>query len=293
MGRTTPVRAATATGDGLVMAGVGGATAIVMAGRREGHIDPLAAAAGCLDKCVVPVAGRPMIAHVLATLGATPGVGMIVISVNDPLLLDDIDEVRALRAQGRLVVKAARTNLVDSLMAVIEGAEFPIFVTTADNVLLTPVAASEFLDGAQAGGADVAVAFTRRQSVLAAHPDGQRRFYKFADDSYSNCNSYWIGNHRALSTAEIFRSGGQFAKRPLRIARALGVTNLIRFRFGIGTLDEAFRRFSRRFRLTMRPVILSDGAVAIDVDNERTLGVAETILATRDAAENIRSLKTA
>jgi len=57
--------------------------------------------------------------------------------------------------------------------------------------------------------------------------------------------------------------------------------NLLRFHYGIGSLGAAFRRFSRRFRLDMKAVILSDGAVAIDVDNERTRDVAETILMSR------------
>jgi GTP:adenosylcobinamide-phosphate guanylyltransferase len=256
-------------------------TAIVMAGRREGHVDPLAAAAGLTDKCVVPVAGRPMIAYVLATLRDTPGIGKIVVSMNDPTLLDDIEEAGSLRGQGRLVITAARTNMVESLLAAVDQADFPIFITTADNALLTPAATREFFRGAEATEAEVAVAFARRESVLAAHPDGQRRFYRFSDDSYSNCNSYWISSRKALKAAEVFRSGGQFAKHPLRIVQALGILNLIRFRYGIGTLDEAFRRFSRRFRLTIRAVILSDGAVAIDVDNARTLGVTEAILAAR------------
>jgi GTP:adenosylcobinamide-phosphate guanylyltransferase len=267
-------------------------TAIVMAGRREGHVDPLAAAAGLSDKCVVPVAGRPMIGYVLDTLRDTADVGKVIVSINDPALLDDLEEARALRAQGRLVVAVARTNLVDSLLAAVDQADFPIFITTADNVLLTPEAASAFFRGAEAAEAEVAVAFARRQSVIDAHPDGQRRFYRFSDDSYSNCNSYWIGSRKALKAAEVFRSGGQFAKHPLRIVQALGIINLIRFRYGIGTLDEAFRRFSRRFRLTICAVILSDGAVAIDVDNARTLGVTEAILARRAGVETARQLET-
>lgn len=266
-------------------------TAIVMAGRREGSVDPFAAAAGLENKCVLPVAGRPMIGHVLATLSDTPEIERIIVSVNDPAVLDDVPEARGLIAEGRLIVSQSRTNLVDSLMAAVEAASFPIFITTADNVLLTPSAASQFFAGSVE--ADVAVAFATRQSVLNAHPDGQRRFYRFSDNGYSNCNSYWIGSARALKAAEVFRSGGQFAKHPLRIVKAFGLINLIRFRYGIGTLDEAFRRFSRRFRLTIRPVILSDGAVAIDVDNARTLGVAETILARRAAAASAPELATA
>ena len=261
-------------------------TAIVLAGRREGHVDPLAAAAGLTDKCMVPVAGKPMIAHVLAALDATPDVERIVVSVNSASTLDDLAQVRAMKARRKLTISLARTNLVDSLLAAIEGAPYPIFITTADNALLTPQIATEFITGSC--GADVAVGFARRQSVIDAHPEGQRRFYKFSDDSYSNCNSYWISNAGAANVAEVFRSGGQFAKHPLRIVEAFGLINLVRFHYGIGTLDAAFGRFSRRFQLAIKPVILSDGAAAIDVDNPRTLGVTEQIMASRGAERHAR-----
>lgn len=257
------------------------ATAIVMAGRREGTIDPLAGTRGLGDKCLVRVAGRPMIAHVLANLSETPDIGRIVVSVNAPELLDGLDEVQDLATQGRLTVVAARANLVESLLSALDVAHFPALVTTADNVLLTPESIAAVLRGAAVHRADVAVAFASREAVLAAHPDGQRRFYKFRDGSYSNCNTYWIGCKEALSAAEVFRGGGQFAKHPGRIVKAFGLVNMIRMRYGIGTLEGAFRRLSKRFKATLRPVVLDDGASAIDVDNERTLMVAETILAAR------------
>jgi GTP:adenosylcobinamide-phosphate guanylyltransferase len=253
-------------------------TAIVMAGRREGTTDPLAAAAGLADKCLVPVAGRPMIAHVLVALAAAPSIGRIVVSINDPALLDQVPEAHALIEAGRLTAVQARHNLVDSLFAAIKTATYPVLVTTADNVLLTPAAIDAIGRG---GDTAVAVAFARRADVLAAHPEGQRRFYRFRDDSYSNCNTYWIGTQDALRAAEVFRSGGQFAKHPRRIVQALGLYNLIAFRFGLGTLDEAFARFSRRFGFRIRPVLYEDGAIAIDVDNARTLAVAEAIFAAR------------
>jgi GTP:adenosylcobinamide-phosphate guanylyltransferase len=265
------------------MALAGKTTAIVMAGRREGALDPLAEAAGLADKCLVPVGGTPMITHVLAALAAVPAIGRIIVSVNDVRTLDGIPLAQSLLAAGRLTVVPASVDIVQSLFAAADQAEFPVLVTTADNVLLTPMATAAFLDGLAVGD-DVGVAFARRASVLAAHPDGQRRFYRFTDDSYSNCNTYWIGRREALKSAKIFRSGGQFAKHPMRIAMALGVMNLIRFRYGIGTLDDAFRRFSRRFRLKIRAIALEDGAAAIDVDNPRTLAVAETILAGRSQA---------
>lgn len=256
-------------------------TAILLAGRRNGSTDPLAADAGVTHKCLVPVAGQAMLLHVVEALVANRRIGEIRVVIEDPALLASLPSLRGLLHSGRLIGVEARPNLVDSVLAGAEGAAFPLLITTADNVLLTPDAIDEMLDGCAAHGADAAVAFTRRASVLAAHPQGQRKFYDFADDSYSNCNTYWLRDRAALKAAETFRSSGQFVKHPLRIVGAFGLLNLIRFRYGIGTLDQAFARFSRRLRLTIGAVILSDGAVAIDVDNSRSHGVASQLLEQR------------
>jgi len=259
-------------------------TALVLAGKRDGATDPLALEAGVTHKCLVPVAGQPMLLHVIDTLAASEHVGQIRVAIEEPAVLDGLPQLRDLIAAGRLMPVAARPNLVDSVLAAAEGAPFPLLITTADNVLLTPPAVADMLQGCKAQGADAAVAFTRRYSVLAAHPEGQRKFYCFAEDSYSNCNTYWLKDSEALAAAETFRSGGQFVKHPMRIIGAFGLLNLIRFRFGIGTLAETFARFSRRFRMTIAPVILSDGAVAIDVDNARSHGVATELLERRAPA---------
>ncbi|MGE4322056.1 MAG: NTP transferase domain-containing protein [Sphingobium sp.] len=254
------------------------ATALVLAGRRDGITDPLASRAGVSHKCLVPVAGRPMLVHVVMALAASDRIGEIRVAIEDPHVLEDVAELAPLLASGRLVPTCARPNLVDSVLAAADGAAFPLFITTADNVLLSAHAIAEMDEGCAARQARAAVAFTRRESVLAAHAEGQRRFYRFACGQYSNCNLYWLGDRGALAAAETFRSGGQFVKYPRRIIAAFGLLNLIRFRFGIGTLAQAFTRFSRRLRLPIVPIVLSDGAVAIDVDNARTHAIAGSVL---------------
>jgi GTP:adenosylcobinamide-phosphate guanylyltransferase len=247
--------------------------AVLLAGRRDGQLDPLAGAAGVSHKCMVPVAGVPMLSRVLATLLAAPEIGRIAISIDDATVLADIISPHA----DRVFAAPAAPNLVDSVLAAASRLTPPLFVTTADNVLLTPRAIAEIVHGANGAGA--AAAFARRGDVLAAHPDGQRRFYRFRDDAYSNCNAYVLGSGEALSAAEVFRGGGQFAKHPERILKAFGLWNLVSFRFGLRSLEEAFAGFGQRFGFPMRAVVVSDGRVAIDVDNERTLRIAEALLA--------------
>lgn len=260
-----------------------GFSALVLAGKRDGALDPLAANGNVSHKCLVKVGGKPMLIHPIETLAASPGAGRIYVSIDDPSVLNGIPLIDRLRGEGRLEIVQAHRNLVDSVLAAAKAAGFPLLVTTADNVLLTPAAVAEIDAGGRKLSADAAVAFARRESVLEAHPDGQRRFYNFSCGAYSNCNLYWLGTDRALSAAEVFRSGGQFAKHPGRIIGAFGLINLLRFRFGIGTLEEGFARFSRRLGLTIKPVVIGDGQVAIDVDNERTKAVVEEVLARRQS----------
>ncbi|MDO9488983.1 MAG: hypothetical protein Q7J32_11460 [Sphingomonadaceae bacterium] len=60
----------------------GDITALVLAGKRDGVLDPLAAAAGVTHKCLVPIAGRPLIAHVVDALAASRQVATILVSID-------------------------------------------------------------------------------------------------------------------------------------------------------------------------------------------------------------------
>mgnify|MGYP001179585216 CR=1 FL=1 len=253
-------------------------SAIILAGRRADRPEPLARAHCVSDKCLVPVGGLPLIEHVAGTLSPSPWIDRIIVSVNEPNLLKDLPVCGALIASGRMLALPSKGNLADSVIDAASRLATPVLITTADNVLLTHHAIATVVQQGQARGADAAVAFARKADILAAHPDGQRRFYEFRDDGYSNCNCYWLGNEAALKAAEVFRSGGQFAKNPLRIASVFGLFNLIRFRFGFGTLAESLQRISKRMGLWVTPVVMDDGALAIDVDNERTHRVVAEIL---------------
>lgn len=252
-----------------------GFTAIVLSAQRAGQVDPLALAHGLSHKCVVPVGGAPLIAHVTRALAATPGCRRIIVVVEPAMFA----MLRNLLQDGPPSIDfvAAADNLADSVFAATDGIDGPILVTTADNVLLRPDAVLRMV-GTLDRGADVALGMATRDAVLAAHPEGQRRFYRFSDDDYSNCNLYAFGGRHAVSAAESFRSGGQFAKKPMRLVAAVGLINVGLMLLGRLSLANALARLGKRFGLRIEPVVLPDGSYAIDVDNERTWKVASTLL---------------
>jgi GTP:adenosylcobinamide-phosphate guanylyltransferase len=250
-------------------------TAIILAAQRDGKIDPLAERAGVTHKCVVPIVGQPLIRYVLDALMPVPGLSAIRVCIEP----EAVAAVRGAFGETKVPIAfvPAQPSIADSVYACAQGVDGPIVITTADNVNLTPGAVEEML-AALAGGADAAVALATKSAVLATHPEAQRRFYDFADDSYSNCNLYAINGQRALKAAETFREGGQFAKQPKRLIRAFGLFNVLLLRYKLISLRGGMARVSRRLGFRIEPVVLADGTHAVDVDNERTYRMAEMIL---------------
>lgn len=252
---------------------------LVLAGRRNAGLDPLAEQFGVTHKCLVPVRGEAMISRVLKIVDEAFPTAPLFVSIEDFSIIRNQAIVERLVGEGRLTPIDAREHIVDSIVAASEVTGFPMIVTTADNVLMTPESLRTLAETAHQDQAHAWAVMAKKEDIRAAHPDGQRRFYEFRDGGYSNCNMFWIGSATALKATEAFRHGGQFAKKPERVIKAFGILNLIRFKLGRNTLEEIFRHVSRRFKVRIKPLVMKDGRLAIDVDNERTHRVAEEILA--------------
>jgi CTP:molybdopterin cytidylyltransferase MocA len=259
-------------------------TMLILAGKRDGKLDPMAAEAGVSHKCRVPICGKALLQWVLeAAIPAFPET-KILVSIHDPAVIADLPGIVEAEQAGRLHICQAQAGIVESVehaVATLDANEWPVMITTADNVLVTAELMRDVHTEAMAGEGDAVVVLATREAIQAAHPEGQRRFYEFSDAAISNCNLFWLRSPKALKAAEAFRQGGQFIKTKGRIAKAFGLHNLIRFRMGWFTLDGAFRAISRRLGARVVPYMAADGAYAVDVDNPRTYAIAEILLKKR------------
>lgn len=252
---------------------------IVLAAQRRGTVNPLAERFGVSHKCLIPLQGRPLITHVLETLSLHPRVASIAISVEPEAFAQIGDALTRLPQGVPIEFVPAADNLADSVIAAAKGHDGALVVTTADHALLDAGSIDAVAHALKSHAA--AIALAPREAVLSAHPEGQRRFYRFRDGGYSNCNLYGLAGSDAIEAAEIFRGGGQFAKSAARIVRAFGIINLLLLRFRLVSLRQGIASISRRIGLSIAPVVLEDGSQAIDVDNDRTYGVVEELLEAR------------
>ena len=257
-------------------------TALIAAGRRPGK-DAFAATYGVEDKALIEIAGRPMLAHVLATLLAHAAIGEIRILTQSPERLLADPQIAALAAESRVSFRTGG----DSVSAAVAGAigdapgDFPFLLTTADNPLLDAAILDHFI--AAARGADVAAGVVDEQVFRARFPEGKRTWLRFAGGAYSGANLFWFGSPAAHQALAVWQTIEQDRKRGRAVIRAFGLPILIGAGLRLLSLAGALRRAGRRMGLGAIAVELPFAEACIDVDKPADHAIAATILAARGA----------
>jgi len=257
-----------------------GLTALVLAASRKGTEDPVASHAGTSHKCLVEVDGIAMIQRVIQVLIDSGLCRNILISIESEDIPRQVPKVAEWLDQGRVQIAPSASNLADSVMSLRarEESPVPLLITTADNALHTGEIVTHFIDRSLAGGADITVGMTSEATVREQFPDENIGFFRFRDGGYSFCNLFMLRTDAALEVAEVFRSGGQFRKRPSRILRAFGLVNLLLYRFRLTTVSACIGRIGRNFGITAAPVEVPWAHAPIDVDNPNSLALSERVL---------------
>ncbi|MEM7498479.1 MAG: nucleotidyltransferase family protein, partial [Pseudomonadota bacterium] len=154
--------------------------ALVLAGERpEG--DPLAAAEGAPCKAFIPIAGRPMIAHVLGTLAEVAEIGEVAVTI-----APDAPAIPPGPWQRRAAAAGPSASVAEGFAAL--GA--PLLVVTADHPMLTAATVRAFLRAAEAHGA-TAIAGVATADVVARAEDAPRRtMMRFRGGAVTGCNLF-------------------------------------------------------------------------------------------------------
>ena len=261
----------------------GALTALVLAASRKGFDDPVARLQNKSHKCLVSIDGIAMIERVIQTLLDSKCFERILISIEDEQVLQDLSSTRRWLEDGTIKVVPSSGNLADSLVSFAKEANqpFPLVITTADNALHTPELVRDFVSAFAQGTGDGAVAVTPESTVMAAYPDGEFGFYRFRDGGYSFCNLFGVSQSSALDAAKIFRTGGQFRKRPWRMLKVFGVLPLSLYKWRLLKLDTFVHRITRNLGITVDLVQLPYAFGPIDVDNAKTFEFSERTLRER------------
>ena len=254
-------------------------TALVLAAPR-GAADPVAGGEDVSHKCLVDIAGRPMVERVVETLRSSPSVDRIAISIDDAGVIDAMPELARAATGGELTILASDATPSLSVLKAAEalGAGFPLLVTTADNPLLTTEMVEHFCAGALRTGADLAAGLAERSVIEADFPAARRTYLRFRDGRYSGCNLFALPNARGLDAIRFWVRAERHRKRPWRLILAFGPLSLVLFWLGLLTLEGAMKRASSILKLKVAAVVMPFAAAAVDVDKPEDLTLVRRIL---------------
>lgn len=267
-------------------------TVLLLAGRR-GPADPVAQHAGVSHKILAPIAGVPMIVRVVRSLRAAPRIKRVVVSLDDPAILDNLAEIRTLVDAGILSVHHTQgRSPSESVLQYFtsQTVHEPLLVTTADHPLLTGEMAEHFCAAVAASEADVVVGVVAASLFRAQYPESKRSFIPLRGESFCGTNLFALRTPRAAAAAAFWHHAGQFRKRPWRLVSAFGLTNLVLLALRRLDLTAAIPRASRVLGATVEVAQMPFAECAIDVDNLNDVATASRILAQRERLYNTCSL---
>ena len=265
---------------------------ILLSGDRP-H-DALAQISPGKRKALLPLNGRPMIAHVLEVLLASRDVGRITIVANGVADLSGNADIAALLAErgavDRVSFEEGAGTPAASVLKVVGGLdrETATLVTTADNPLLSVVALAQFCDTVRRDPElEAAVGLARESDIRRAFPASKRTFIRLGGSGYSGCNLFVLMPGIGPKAARAWQKVEGRRKKPWQLILHFGVLTLLRAIIGRLDLEKAFAAVSRTLDLRAKPIVLDDAAAAMDVDRLEHVAIAEVVLSSRE--EGVRS----
>ena len=252
---------------------------LILAGTRPSG-DPVAQAEGVSSKAFVDVDGRPMIEHVLETVRTWPLVGDIILSMpkyevdsNQSLLLTDMVQ--------RNQVKRIETGTTPcrSIMLGLEGIPTAnaLLVTTADHPLLTHEILNEFVDLSWKKPSDFTAAIAETDMVEKAYPQVKRTRVPLTDGAIGGCNLFMFKTPQGHNVVRFWRKVEENRKKPIKMARTLGLGILFRFMRKTLSRDYLVKFIEKKTDSQIGLTMMSNPHAAIDVDKKEDLALVRQI----------------
>jgi molybdopterin-guanine dinucleotide biosynthesis protein A len=224
------------------------------------------------NKAFLPIAGSALVTRTIAPLRATPRIRRIIVvaptAAKDSPALAGADEVRG---DGPSITKSLRSG-IDGL-----DPDELVLITTADLPVLSGAAVDEFIDIAEASGADAVYACVERRVHLARFPQFPHTWARLRDGIY--CGGGCVAlRPRAFTKLEGFLERlGAARKNPLRLASIFGWDVVARYAFGMLPIRDLEKRASRLLGAKASAAICSHPEIAINVDRPSDVVLAERL----------------
>jgi len=253
--------------------------AVVTAGWNPKEDDPLARYAHGGPKAIIPIAGKPMVAHVVDALAQSRYVGHVVIVALEPSLgirfsvpVDYLPDHGELVANASAGIQYTLAHYPDIDAALLCGSDVPT---------ITPAIVNDFIEACFRTDHEVYYSIVERSVMETRFPQSRRSYIHLHDGDFAGGDLVLFRPGVNLDHQALMKKLATARKSALRQASMLGPAIFLRLLARRLSLAEAEKRAQEIFEVRARAVPCPYAEVGMDVDKPFQLEIVRAELEAR------------
>ncbi len=222
-----------------------------------------------------------MIIRVINALEACERIDSYVLCGPSQSAVDGCPRLQQFIKQNNVTWTSGEKSLSNSIRAGLEkiDPDSLVLITTADHALLDVDALDCFLDRVDESRVDFNIGLVNYSLVKETYPGAQRTVLRFSDGEFCSCNLYAVSTRRGRGIISFWRRVEANRKKPWQIVvRLFGFSALVKYFFGLLSIDQARRSVFKNTEVRVNFVELPFARASIDVDTPADKELVERIL---------------
>lgn len=225
-----------------------------------------------LNEALIKIGNKYMIEYVVNALQESVYIKEIVVAGKLEKLQDILADKPniALVQSGETVIESFRNAIKE-----VKHFGDKLLIVTADLPLLTAEAVDDFLNSCLEREGDLFYPIVKKETNDERYPGVQRTYVNLKEGTFTGGNIFYLNPviiDKALPIAERLV---KYRKKPLRLATYIGWGVLIRYLFGMLSLENAEQAVSKMIGVKGIAIISFYPEVGIDVDKYSDLEIAK------------------
>lgn len=228
------------------------------------------------NKALLTIHGKTMIEYVVEALKRSAYIGRI-------LVIGPREDLLNTLGQSDIEILEPDNSLIDNIVNGINylGLKRDLLICSSDIPLLTSRSIDDFIERSVSLGADMAYPIVSKSLSEKYYPEMKRTYTRLKDGTFTGGNIFYINPKIFIGSLNMARALFDARKNPLKMARIISISLLVRLVTGTLTIEKAEKRFSKIINAKANAIISDYPELANDIDKQSDLLAASFHLAAR------------
>ena len=253
--------------------------ASITAGWSPSEDDPLAEYTRGKPKALIPIAGKPMLAHVVDAVAASRYVEHVVIVALDPTAdvqfsvpVEHIPDAGSIMANAEAGLQYALDHYPG-----LDG----VLMCSSDVPTITPAIVDTFIEECFRTEHDMYYTIVERSVMEARFPESRRSYIHLVEGDFAGGDVFLVRPSLNISHRDLLQELAAARKNVIQQARLIGLRIFLKLVLRRLSLDEAVERVSKVLNLRGRAIPFPYAEVGMDVDKPFQLEIVRAELEAR------------